>query len=172
MTKYTHTADDSWEWLRADLNDVTEMINLSNTHFKEEFENIIFTNNPTRFAYHLHTAIIDQTYETGTNFIATARDKSTGQMVSWYWCSKEFSPWSDDAILGVRIAHVDQTLSVRIRTMIIAQQIEQWISLATLHDMPVVCSTSIRPIQGGFLRLHEHYGFIVRGSYAYKRIAL
>jgi hypothetical protein len=115
---------------------------------------------------------MDQLYGLDTHMLAVARNKVSNKLVAWHWASKDFAPWSDDIMLCARIAHVDQTLSPKDRTFIIGQQIEQWIAFATLHNMPIICSSSIRPIQGGFLKLHENYGFIVRGSYAYKRITL
>src|ERR1035437_4534808 len=172
MRKYTHTPNDNWYWAQAGGNDIEEMLELSLTHFKEEFENIIFSSNPNRFRYHLHKAILDQIFELDIELLSVARDKICNTLIAWHWSSKDDTPWCGDAMLCARIAHVDQTLSPKARTFIIGQQIEQWIAFATLHNMPIICSSSIRPIQGGFLKLHENYGFIVRGSYAYKRITL
>ncbi len=45
-----------------------------------------------------------------------------------------------------------------------------WENFARLAGTPIVCSTTMRRDQDGFLKLHAKNGYDVRGSYAYKRL--
>jgi hypothetical protein len=40
-----------------------------------------------------------------------------------------------------------------------------------LCNVSVVCSSTMRREQNAFLKLHERNGYILRGSYAYKKIS-
>jgi hypothetical protein len=45
-----------------------------------------------------------------------------------------------------------------------------WEAFATLAQVNIICSTTMRKDQSSFLKLHEKHGYDVRGSYAYKKL--
>jgi hypothetical protein len=45
-----------------------------------------------------------------------------------------------------------------------------WEDWARLCGVKVVCSSTMRKEQNAFLKLHERNGYILRGSYAYKKL--
>ena len=63
-------------------------------------------------------------------------------------------------------------LSNRMRVGLVIDMIQLWEGFAKLANVPVICSTTMRKDQSSFLKLHEKFGYDVRGSYAYKRINL
>jgi hypothetical protein len=170
MNKYTHTEMDSWTWSRATNADVPDIVKLVDTNYSDEIDKIIFTKNPTRLHYHLHQAILDQTYNLNTHSIAVARD-TNNKLIAWSWIARnKYTVYADQEMAVAEFAHVDLTLSTRIRIRLLAQIIEQWVCWAELHKIPVLCSTTIRTDQTVFMRLHEQFGFVCRGSTAYKKI--
>jgi len=46
-----------------------------------------------------------------------------------------------------------------------------WETWARECSVPVICSTTMRRDQEGFLELHRKLGYDVRGSFAYKRVS-
>ena len=171
MGKYTHTKQDAWQWLQATPQDVPDIVKLVDTNYSQEIEDVIFTKNPTRLHYHLHRAILNQQYGLNTQNISIARDKKTQKLLAWAWIERgKYTVYSDEEMAVAEFAHVDLTLSVRTRMTLIAQTLEIWICWCELHGIPVLCSTSIRDNQQGFMRLHEQFGFVVRGSFAYRKV--
>jgi hypothetical protein len=71
---------------------------------------------------------------------------------------------------AVRMVHVDLTLGVRDRIRLVSEMIEIWERWAVASGIPVICSTTMRSDQQGFLRIHQRCGYDVRGSFAYKRL--
>jgi hypothetical protein len=49
--------------------------------------------------------------------------------------------------------------------------LELWSAFATLAQVSIICSTTMRKNQQSFLKLHERNGYDVRGSYAYKKLS-
>ncbi|HET8687326.1 MAG TPA: hypothetical protein VFM18_11780 [Methanosarcina sp.] len=173
MENYTYSPLDRWVWSKATSQDVPEIVDLSYTHYKDEFENIIFKSNMTKMHYHLHQACLDQIYGLGNNLILIARNKDTNKLMAWNWIQTgKKTIYSDDEMAIAEFIHVDLTLPKRDKIALVHQSLEQWIVWCTANRIPVICSTSIRPVQSGFMKIHERLGFFVRGSYAYKRIEL
>jgi hypothetical protein len=69
-----------------------------------------------------------------------------------------------------RMAHMDMTLSARIRIRLLKDMIGLWETWAIAIGVLVICSSTIRSDQSGFLRIHEQAGYQIRGSNAYKRL--
>jgi hypothetical protein len=92
--------------------------------------------------------------------------------VAYTWAqSGQRSPWSDDNMVVVKMAHVDLTLPSRDRIVLVKDMIRLWEAFALLSGTPIVCSTTMRRDQTAFLRIHERMGYDVRGSYAYKKVS-
>jgi hypothetical protein len=65
---------------------------------------------------------------------------------------------------------VDMTLSARDRIRLVQEMIGLWEVWAVECGIPIVCSTTMRRSQDGFLKIHARLGYDVRGSIAYKRL--
>jgi hypothetical protein len=92
-------------------------------------------------------------------------------LLAYTWAiSNEKTPWSDDAMICAKMAHVDLALPVRQRLRLVTGMIVLWETWARSIGIDIVCSTTMRRDQGGFLELHRKLGYDVRGSYAYKRL--
>jgi hypothetical protein len=171
MGKYTHTKNDSWSWTLATPQDVPDIVKLVDTNYSQEIEDIIFTKNPTRLHYHLHKAIVDQVYGLSIQNISIARDKDSQKLLAWAWIERgKYTVYSDEEMAVAEFSHVDLELPLRTRMTLVAQTLEIWISWCELNNIPVLCSTSIREDQAGFMRLHDQFGFVRRGSFAYRKI--
>ena len=171
MGKYTHSIADSWSWSLAMPQDVPDIVRLVDTNYSQEIEDVIFTKNPTRLHYHLHRAIVDQVYGLNTQNISIARDKDSQKLLAWAWIERgKYTVYSDEEMAVAEFAHVDLELPLRTRMTLTAQTLEIWISWCELNNIPVLCSTTIREDQTGFMRLHDQFGFVRRGSFAYRKI--
>ena len=171
MAKYTHKDSDPWRWYRARSADVPEIVKLVDSNYSIEIDEVIFKKNPTRLSYHLHQAILDQTYNLTTQNISIARDVETNRLLAWSWIERgKYTVYADEEMAVAEFAHVQLDLGLRTRMTLIAQTLEIWIAWCEIHKIPVLCSTSIRSEQEGFMRLHDQYGFLRRGSFAYRKI--
>jgi hypothetical protein len=169
MDKFTHSKTDSWVWQRARPQDVPAMVNLTDQYYGDEVDHVIFKKNPTRFHYHLHRAILDQVYGVNQQLLNVAVKDS--RIIAWSWIERgKYTPYADEEFATAEFVHIDLNLPARDRVRLTYQIIEQWQGWCRLHEIPVLCSTTIRNDQEGFMRIHERMGFVRRGSFAYKRI--
>jgi hypothetical protein len=165
-----HNENDPWRWTKAQQTDVIEMINISESLYQHEIEEVLQPNR-TKLTYHLQRAILEQTYMPQQELLSVARDCITNQLIAWGWVERgKYAPYSNDEMAVAEFAHIDLSLSTKQRLRLTGQLFDQWIAWAQLHSIPVLCSTSIRGNQAGFMRLHDLYGFTRKGSFAYKRI--
>lgn len=170
MNRYGISTADAWLWQKAGHTDVEDILDLVVTNYQMEIDNILVPNRP-RMAYHLHRSILHQTFEPHQVLINLARDKVTNAVVAWAWLERgKYTVYAVDELATAEFAHVDLTMSMRQRITLVAQILEQWIAWCVLYNIPVLTSSSIRDSQTAFMRLHEQFGFVVRGSIAYKRI--
>jgi len=155
-------------WTRAIGSDVTELVSLSQSLFECEVDQFYRTD-PTVLARNLTLAIVNQFYNPNSEYVVILRDQ--GKIIAYTWAVRgQYTPWSDDETLEIRIAHLDLGLSARKRVEIIKQMIEQWDLFAYHNQIPVICSSTVRDDQQAFLKLHERYGYTVKGSIAWKRL--
>jgi hypothetical protein len=116
-------------------------------------------------------AIMNQIYYPGSEMITVCRAVEDGRLLAYTWAkSNDRACWSDDNMVCVRMAHVDLSLSARERIKMVQDMMSHWERLAAYSGNMIICSTTMRNDQAGFLRLHERAGYSVRGSYAYKRL--
>lgn len=161
---------DNWTWNKAVQNDVLDILNLVESHFQIEIEDILVPNR-TKMTYHLQRAVLEQTYKPNQELLSIARDKTTRKILAWGWIIRgKYTVYANEEMAVAEFAHTDLTLPTRTRIRLIGQLFDQWIAWCYLHEIPVICSTSIREDQRGFMRLHDYYGFKSKGSFAYKRI--
>lgn len=160
-----------YTWRPATGNDVVNIVTMAESHFQTEIDSV-FTPDPTAYARNITLAVVTQFYQPTSELISVAED-AAGQLRAYTW-AKAFqrSPWSDDNMVNVCMAHVDLTLSARQRLGLIQDMLNIWDQFAYYAQQPIICSTTMRGDQAAFLKLHARHGYLVRGSYAYKRISL
>lgn len=166
----TYKDTNPWVWSKAGHDDVNAILDLVEQNYESEIADILTPNRP-RMAYHLHKGIMEQIFRAESNLITVAKDKTTNAVIAWAWLERgKFTVYADEEMAVAEFAHVELSLSTRHKIMLVAQILESWIAYATMYGIPVLCSTTIREDQAGFMRLHDEFGFSRRGSFAYKRI--
>jgi hypothetical protein len=159
----------NYTWAPATGSDVNDIVEFAQQHFLTEIDSI-FTFNAVTSARNMTFAVVSQFYMPNTTLVRVARDVS-GKIIAYTWAKTgERAAWSDDNMVSVCMAHVDMSLSVKNRLRLLTDMIIMWEQFAVATGTPIICSTTIRKDQAGFLRLHERYGYDVRGSYCYKRV--
>ena len=159
----------NYTWTFATLNDVDDIVAMAETHFQSEID-LIFTPQPHAYARNLSYAVMNQYYSPGTDLVCVARDENK-TLLAYTWAKNgERAWWSDDVMVSVHMAHVDLSLTPRQRVRLVNDMIDHWERFATLCGTAIVCSTTMRYDQDGFLKLHARRGYSVRGSFAYKRL--
>lgn len=155
-------------WLPAHGTDVPDIVALTQRHFECEADTI-FTTDPTVLAHNVTLAVVDQFYNPHTACLWVARDQD--RLLGYVWAERgQRAVWSADEMVAIKIIHLDLSLSARERVRLIQDMlviVENW---ASSIGVPIVCSTTMRGDQEGFLRLHERHGYERRGSICYKRL--
>jgi hypothetical protein len=171
MDRYLPSARDTWAWRPAQARDVPDIVELVDTNYSGEIEDVIFTKNPTRLHYSLHKAILEMTYAPSQQLINVARDLNTDELVAWGWIERgKYTVYSDEEMGCAEFAHVDLSLPLRTKMTLVAQILMSWIMWCQINHIPVLTSSTMRRDQTGFMRLHDQFGFVRRGSVAYRRI--
>jgi hypothetical protein len=157
-------------WRPADGRDVAAIVAMAVQGFQSEIDRI-FTPDPIAYGRNVTLAIIRQFYGPSSELFSVAYEHD--RLVAYVWAGRnERAPWSDDEMVVVRMAHVDLSLPIRTRVRLVKDMINLWEQWALLCQVPIVCSSTVRGDQAGFLRIHAQAGYDVRGSYAYKRMKL
>lgn len=157
-------------WRPATGLDVAPIVQMAEQHFQTEIDTV-FTPDPVAYSRNLTLAIVNQFYLPMSELVSVAVD-SQNKIVAYTWAqSGQRSPWSDDNMVVVKMAHLDLSLTSRDRIVLVKDMIRLWEAFALLSNTPIVCSTTMRRDQSAFLKLHERMGYDVRGSYAYKRVS-
>lgn len=156
-------------WGPATGADVNSIVSMAESHFQSEIDTI-FNPDPVAYSRNITLAIVNQFYLPTTSLVAVAKQDDV--LLAYTWCtSDERAPWSDDNMTVVRMAHVALSLPVKSRVKLVQDMFTIWENFANIAKTPILCSTTMRKDQDGFLRLHEKHGFDVRGSYAYKKLS-
>lgn len=159
----------TWQWHRATGSDVADIVAMAQTHFQCEIDRI-FTPDPIVYERNLMRAVVEQFYVPGTEMIWISRSIPGQRLLGYVWAHRSQAPWSDDPMCAVRMVHVDLHLAPRDRVRMISEMIMTWELWCIENKIPVICSSTMRGDQQGFLKIHERYGYDVRGSFAYKRL--
>jgi len=168
--KYFPSDKDTWQWQYANLSDTTDIVNMAESLFQNEIENI-FTPDPALFAHNIDIAITQQYHYKHITQIMVARHKHTQKLMAWSWIGRgNTTTYAKEEMAEARFIHTDLSLSARTRITLVAQTLQHWIVWCYNYGIPVLVSTSIRQEQQAFLKLHKDLGFILRGSIAYKKI--
>lgn len=158
-----------YTWRPANGLDVKAIVDMAVEHFLIETDGI-FTPEPVIYQRNLTLAVINQFYGPLSQLVSVATTED-GTLLAYTWATRgERAVWSDDEMVCVRIAHLDLRLSSRLRVELLKDMLTIWEDWARLCDVNIVCSSTMRREQTAFLKLHERNGYILRGSYAYKKL--
>jgi hypothetical protein len=157
-------------WRPANGTDVEQIVKMAVDHFQTEVDTI-FTPDPVAYSRNITLAIVNQFYGPTTELVSVATDNDN-KIVAYTWAKTgERAPWSDDEMVIIKMAHLSLHLSTRDRVNLVKDMLRIWEAFATLAQVPIICSTTMRKSQNSFLKLHEQHGYDVRGSYAYKKLS-
>jgi hypothetical protein len=158
-----------YNWSPATGTDVNDIVSMAESHFQIEIDTI-FKPEPVVYSRNITLAVVNQFYGPLNELLSVARDVDN-KLIAYTWAVRgERAPWSDDEMIVIKMAHLDLSLSPRDRVRLTNDMLRLWEAFATLAQVPIICSTTMRSNQSGFLKLHERNGYTVRGSYAYKRL--
>jgi len=160
----------NYNWTPATGTDVENIVQMAESHFQNEIDEI-FKPEPVVYSRNITLAVVNQFYSPLSELLSVCKD-DTGKLLAYTWATIERAAWSDDSMIVIRMAHVDLALSAKERIRLVNDMMNIWEMFAQLAKTPVICSTTMRRDQDGFLKLHKRNGYDVRGSYAYKRITL
>jgi hypothetical protein len=171
LEQYAHTESDPWRWRPAAGPDTEAITEMAQGYFGTETDQI-FENDPIEYSRNVLLATVNQFYNPKKELISVARHTETDQLLAYTWAMRgQYAPWSSEEMVAIRIAHVNMKLSARGRIHLLAQMIRMWEVWARACEIRIICSSSVRGDQAGFMHLHERAGYSVRGSIAYKRLS-
>ena len=161
----------TYTWGPLQGNDINKLVELSNTHFRHEVDEL-FDIDLVYLEKCIAHGFINQLYSPLSELLSVAKDES-GKVIAWTWAKVgERAVWSTDPILTISMAHIDMSLSPKARVRIVNDMLDLWERFAHLARTPIICSTTMRKEQSAFLKLHERKGYKVRNNVAYKRLNL
>lgn len=158
-----------YTWRPATGQDIPLIVALAERHFQSEIDKI-FIPDAVVYTKNITYATLNQFYSPNTELLSVAIDQDNN-LVGYTWAkSNEYTAWSDQQMVVVCMAHVDLDLSSRERIRLIQDMMRIWESWASIININIICSTTMRRDQTAFLKLHERAGYDIRGSYAYKKL--
>lgn len=159
----------TWIWQRALGPDINDILALAKQHFESEADSV-FRTDDWEYSRNVGIAVVNQFYNPFTEMLMVARDDSN-QIIAYVWARRgERAVWSTEEMVTIRIAHIDLNLPTRTRVKLVQQMIELWELWAEQCGIKIICSTTMRRSQDGFLKIHAKLGYDVRGSIAYRRL--
>lgn len=157
-----------WHWQQPTGADVGAMLALTQSQYQGEADTV-FATDPLVYSRNLTLAVVRQFYNPNTELIQMA--VQDGRLLAYFWAERgQRAVWSDDEMVVLKIVHMDLTTPARQRREIIVDLLDYCETWAQALGVPVVCSSTMRADQTGFLRLHREAGYDCRGSICYKRV--
>ena len=168
--KFLPSPSDTWMWTLATADDVQDITDMAQGFYEDEISEFLVPDIHI-MKHHVHKAVVNQQYQLSSEQIIVARNKVSNQLMAWAWLVRgNYAVYSATEAAEARFAHVALDLPTSTRVKLLAQTIQQWILWCHIHAIPVLISSSIREQQKGFMKLHERFGFLIRGSIAYKNV--
>ena len=159
-----------YSWHPASGTDIPAIVAIAETHFQSEIDDI-FTPDPIAYSRNVATAVVNQFYTPGSELIVVAKSITTDAILAYLWTIRnQRAPWSDEEMSMTRMIHLDITLPARVRVRLVQDMIGIQEAWCLAYGIGIVCSTTMRHEQQGFLELHRRAGYSVRGSYCYRRL--
>jgi hypothetical protein len=156
----------SWK-LAHPLEDMDDIIMIGEQYWSVEGLSVL-KKDREYFRQCLTVSCTNQLFDKNREFIAIERD---GDRIRGYcWFDRGgYTTYSKEEISNAKFHHVDLLLPVRQRVRLLNEMLDQHILWANKCGVPIICSTSIRKENDGFMRIHAKRGFEVTGSYAWGR---
>ena len=146
------------------------IVTIAQTHFQSEIDDI-FVPDPIAYSRNVATAVVNQFYTPGSELIVVAKSITTDVILAYLWTIRnQRAPWSDEEMSMTRMIHLDMALPARVRVRLVQDMIDIQEAWCRAYGIGIVCSTTMRHEQEGFLELHRRAGYSVRGSYCYRRL--
>ena len=146
------------------------IMQIAQTHFQNEIDDI-FVPDPVAYSRNVATAVVNQFYTPGSELLTVAKNNDSGVILAYLWTIRnQRAPWSDEEMSMTRMIHVDMHLGQRTRVRLVQDMIDIQEAWCRAYGIGIVCSTTMRHEQAGFLELHRRAGYSVRGSYCYRRL--
>ena len=146
------------------------IVTIAQTHFQNEIDDI-FVPDPVAYSRNVATAVVNQFYTPGSELLTVAKSADSGMILAYLWTIRnQRAPWSDEEMSMTRMIHVDMHLGQRTRVRLVQDMIDIQETWCRAYGIGIVCSTTMRHEQAGFLELHRRAGYSVRGSYCYRRL--
>jgi hypothetical protein len=159
-----------YTWHPAGGQDIVPIVTIAQAHFQCEIDDI-FEPDPIAYSRNIATAVVNQFYAPGSELIVVAKASSTDAILAYLWTIRnQRAPWSDQEMSITRMIHVDMTQSPRTRIRLVQDMIDIQEAWCRANHIEIVCSTTMRHEQAGFLELHRRAGYSVRGSYCYRKL--
>jgi hypothetical protein len=158
-------------WRPAAGTDVEAIMAMSRQHFRDE-ATAIWHIDEQHFASMLTQDIVRQFFNPGTALVAVCED-ADHKFLGWVWAERgQRTVWSTEEMVAIKIVHVNMNLATRQRVRIITEMMEIWELWAQSIGVDIVCSSTMRGDQDGFVRLHQRRGYDCRGSICYRRLTV
>lgn len=158
----------TYTWRPATGTDIKDIINISYP-FLFEVESI-WSIDEIAFTRNLTLAVVNQFFAPTTELLSVCVDEKNN-VIAYTWAKKgETAHWSNEEMLVIKLAHIAIDLPNKIKIQLIKDMLHMWEAFATLAQVNIICSTTMRNNQSAFLKLHQRQGYIVRGSTAYKKL--
>lgn len=158
----------NWTWDRALGTDVVPIMDLTREWFRSEATDI-WQIDEAWFGLNITQDIARQFWNPGSAFVAVAR--ANDQLLGYVWAERgQKTVWSSEEMVAIKIVHINLDLAARDRVRMVNEMIDIWEIWAQSIGVPVVCSSTMRGDQSGFLRLHQRRGYDCRGSICYRRV--
>ena len=161
MTQYT--------WRPIQSPDIEQVSKLAISQLTSEIDEI-FNVDQNECNYSITTSVVNQFFSPLTEIFSVAVDKDNNIVAFTSATTSEKSLWSHDKILTIKIAHVDKNLPKRQAITLINDMFKIWENFAKLSHSNIILSNTMRKNQSTFLKLHSQNGYVVRGSFAYKKL--
>jgi hypothetical protein len=159
-----------YTWHPASGTDIQPIVIIAQTHFQNEIADI-FEPDPVAYSRNVATAVVNQFYTPGSELLTVAKSQDTNVILAYLWTIRnQRAPWSDEEMSMTRMIHLDMTLPARTRVRLVQDMIDIQEAWCRAYGIGIVCSTTMRHEQAGFLELHRRAGYSVRGSYCYRRL--
>lgn len=156
-------------WRPAAGTDVEAIMNLTREYFRREADTIWHIDEQ-HFASMLTQDIVRQFFNPGTALVAVCEDDCK-QLLGYVWAERgQRTVWSSEEMIAIKIVHLRMTLTARERVRIINEMMDIWELWAQSIGVAIVCSSTMRGDQAGFIRLHQRRGYDCRGSICYRRL--
>lgn len=158
----------NYTWRPAAGLDIQNIVDLAEQHFQSEID-LIFQPNPITYSRHITHAVVNQFYNPNKELLSVSYNAD--KLIAYTWAQADHRcNWSDDGMVNVNMAHVAMDISARQRVALIKDMLTIWEQFAEQAGNSIVCSTTVRHDQAGFLKLHARMGYDIRGSVAYKKL--